>query len=135
MVQADIQMGAIAAWAARADGRSDEALKLMREAADREDRTEKHIMMPGPILPVREMLGELLLELKEPALALAAFEQSQKTDPNRFRNVYGAGRAAELAGDREKARRYYAQLLQQVGDGAGTRAELQRARAFTTASR
>jgi tetratricopeptide (TPR) repeat protein len=135
VVQADIQMGAIAAWAARAEGRSEEALKLMREAADREDRTEKHIMMPGPILPVREMLGELLLELKEPALALAAFEQSQKSDPNRFRNVYGAGRAAELAGDREKARKYYAQLLQQVGDQAGNRAELQRARAFTTASR
>lgn len=135
VVQADIQIGAISAWAARAEGRNEEALRLMREAADREDRTEKHIMMPGPVIPVREMLGELLLDLRQPALALAAFEQSQKTDPNRFRNVYGAARAAELAGDREKARKHYAHLLQQVGDKAADRAELKQARTFVTAFR
>ena len=134
VVQADIQIGAVSAWAARAEGRNDEALRLMREAAEREERTEKHIMMPGPVIPVREMLGELLLEHGQPALALAAFEQSQRTDPNRFRSVYGAARAAELAGDREKARTHYAHLLRQAGDAA-TRQELKRARAFVTALR
>jgi tetratricopeptide (TPR) repeat protein len=130
--QADIQTRAISAWIARAEGRNDDALKLMRETADREDQTEEHIMMPGRVIPVREMLGELLLELKHPSAALAVFEQSQKGDPNRFRNVYGAGRAAELAGDREKARTFYAQLLAQVGPNGAPRGEIQQARAFMT---
>ena len=101
-----------------------------------EDKTEEHIMMPGRVIPVREMLGELLLELKQPAPALAAFEQSQKNDPNRFRNVYGAARAAELAGDRKKASAFYAKLLAQVGTTqVGTavgRSEIEHARSFTT---
>lgn len=116
--QADIQIGAVAAWTARAEGRDDEALKLMTDAADHEDRTEEHIMMPGRVIPVREMLGELLLELKRPAPALAAFEQSLVNDPNRFRNTYGAARAAELAGDRKKAGGYYRRLVAQVGAGS-----------------
>jgi tetratricopeptide (TPR) repeat protein len=128
--QADIQIGAIAAWAARAEGKNDEALKLMRETADLEDKTEKHIMMPGRVIPVREMLGELLLDLKQPALALTAFEQSLEADPNRLRNVYGAARSAELAGDREKARKLYAHLLQQVGPQAAERGEIRQAKAF-----
>jgi hypothetical protein len=128
--QADIQIGAIAAWIARAERKNDEALKLMRETADREDKTEKHIMMPGRVIPVREMLGELLLDLKQPTLALIAFEQSQQADPNRFRNVYGAARSAELAGDREKATKFYAHLLQQVGPKALDRGEIKQAKAF-----
>ena len=128
--QADIQTGAISAWIARAEGRNDDALKLMRETADREDKTEEHIMMPGRVIPVREMLGELLLDLNQPSMALAAFEQSQKGDPNRFRNVYGAARAAELAGDREKARTFYTRLLAQVGPNAAHRREIEQAKAF-----
>ena len=68
--QANVQIDAITAWVARAEGRNDEAVKLMRAAADREDKTEKHIMMPGRVIPVREMLGELLLDLDQPAAAL-----------------------------------------------------------------
>lgn len=128
--QADIQIGAISAWIARAEGRNDDALELMRETADLEDKTEEHIMMPGRLIPVREMLGELLLELKQPTMALAAFEQSRKNDPNRFRNGYGAAHAAELAGDGRKAKALYAQLLAQVGPAAG-RSEIEHARAFT----
>jgi hypothetical protein len=128
--QADIQIGAVSAWVARAEGRDDDALKLMRETADHEDRTEKHVMMPGRVLPVREMLGELLLELKEPAKAMVAFEQSQQADPNRFRSVYGAGRAAESAGQRERAQTFYTHLLRQVGPQAADRAEIRRAKAF-----
>lgn len=126
--QADIQAGAIAAWVARAEGRNDDALELMRNTADQEDRTEKHIMMPGRVIPVREMLGELLLELKQPVAALAAFEESQENDPNRFRNVYGAAYSAELAGDRTKARASYARLLAQAGPS--DRSEIEHARSF-----
>ena len=128
--QADIQVDTIRAGIARAEGRNDEALKLMRAAADREDRTEEHIMMPGRVIPVREMLGELLLELKRPLAALAAFEESQRGDPRRFRNVYGAGRAAELAGKRDKARANYMQLLEQVGANATGRPEIEHAKAY-----
>jgi tetratricopeptide (TPR) repeat protein len=127
--QLDVQVAAVSAWIARAEGRNEDALKDLRAAADHEDRTEKHIMMPGWVLPVREMLGELLIDLDQPALALAAFEQSQKTDPNRFRNLYGAARAAELAGDGNKARQYYARLVEQC-EGAIDRTELRQAKLY-----
>jgi tetratricopeptide (TPR) repeat protein len=128
--QADIQTSAISAWIARAEARNDDALRIMRETADREDKTEEHVMMPGRVIPVREMLGELLLELNEPSMALAAFEQSLEGDPNRFRNLYGAARAAELTADREKAKSYYAQLLAQVGPNAAHRREIEHAKGF-----
>jgi tetratricopeptide (TPR) repeat protein len=128
--QADIQVDTINAWIARAEGRDDEGVKLLTAAADREDKTEEHIMMPGRVIPVREMLGELLLDLKQPQAALAAFQESLRNDPNRFRNVYGAARAAELAGQRDQARTYYAQLLAQIGPDATGRDEINRARAF-----
>lgn len=128
--QAGIQMDAIAAWVAKAQGRNEAALKLMQAAADREDSTEKHIMMPGRIVPVREMLGELLIELGRPGPALAAFERSQRDDPNRLRNLYGAAHAAALAGDREKARTFYSRLLDQVGSTAVDLPQIVEARAF-----
>jgi hypothetical protein len=130
--EANVQIDALNAWISRAEGKNEQALQLMREAADREDKMEKHIMMPGWLIPVREMLGEMLLDLKQPALALAAFEQSLRTDPNRFRNVYGAARAAELAGERDKARTFYTKLLEQVGTKAADRTEIRQARAFVT---
>lgn len=130
--QADIQMGAIDAWAARAEGRDTDALRLMRDTADREDKTEEHIMMPGRVIPVREMLGELLLDLKQPREALTAFEQALTNGPNRFRALYGAGHAAQLSGDRGKADKYYNQLLVQAGTATG-RPEIEQAkRAFAT---
>lgn len=132
--QANIQIDAIAAWVARAEGKNDQALQLMRATADREDQTEEHIMMPGRVIPVREMLGELLLDLNQPAAALLAFERSQQADPNRFRNVYGAARSAELAKDREKAESSYARLLQQVGPQAADRDEIKQAKAFLSKS-
>ena len=87
-------------------------------------------MMPGRVIPVREMLGELLLDLKRPIAALAAFEESQRGDPRRFRNVYGARRAAELAGKRDKARTNYTRLLQQVGPNATGRPEINARRQY-----
>jgi len=128
--QAEVQRLAVAAWIARAEGRNDEALALMRQAADREDATEKHPVTPGAIQPAREMLGELLIELGQPAAALAEFEASQRTDPNRFHGLAGAARAADLAGNRGKAKTSYEQLLALAKTADSERPEIARARAF-----
>jgi hypothetical protein len=128
--QTEIQMKVATAWALRAEGKDTEALAAMRAAADHEDRTEKHVVTPGPIIPARELLGDLLLELNRPADAVAQYEASIAKEPNRFRGLYGVARAAELAGDREKARKHYGHLIHQVGDGAAERPEVQQARAF-----
>jgi tetratricopeptide (TPR) repeat protein len=132
--QAEIQGLGVAAWIARGEGRNDEALRLLRQAADREDGTEKHPVTPGAIQPAREMLGELLLDLGQPAAALAEFEASQKIDPNRFHGLAGAARAAELAGDRAKAKRYYEHLLELTKTADSPRPEIARARAFVAAN-
>jgi len=119
-----------AAWTALAQGKKDEALKLMRTAADTEDRNGKHIVTPGRIVPARELLGELLLELKQPALALKEFEASQVREPNRFRGFYGAALAAEGAGERQKAADYFAKLVAMTRDSNSARPELSRAKAY-----
>ena len=127
--QVEVQRLAAAAWAALAQGRRDDALKLMRSAADLEDSTEKHPVTPGPLAPARELLAEMLLELKDAPGALREFEASMKKEPNRFNGTYGAARAAELAGDRDKARAYYARLVA-IAERADTeRPELRQARA------
>jgi hypothetical protein len=128
--QAEIQRLAVAGWIARAEGRHDDALALLRQAADREDATEKHPVTPGSIQPAREMLAELLLELGQPARALAEFEASQKVDPNRLHGLAGAARAADRAGDRPRARRYYEQLIDLARTADSERPEVAEARAF-----
>ena len=109
--QAEIQRRGATAWLAFAEHRNAEALTEMRAAATLEDGTEKAAVTPGPLAPARELLGEMLLLLGEPAEAQKEFEATLKREPNRFRAVYGAARAASLAGDRITSRRYYAQLL------------------------
>jgi tetratricopeptide (TPR) repeat protein len=131
--QSEVQSKIATAWALRAEGKDAEALAALRAAADHEDRTEKHVVTPGPFIPARELLGDLLLELNRPAEALTQYEASMAKEPDRFRGVYGAARAAELAGDREKARRFYGHLIKQVGDGAADRPELRQAKAFVGA--
>jgi tetratricopeptide (TPR) repeat protein len=122
-----------AAWTALAQGKQDEALALMRAAADMEDKSEKHIVTPGRIVPAREALGDMLLEVKRPADALKEFEASQVREPERFRGYYGAARAAAQAGDKAKARRYYAKLVD-MADSNSTRPEVAQARAFLAAN-
>jgi hypothetical protein len=114
--QVEIQRRAATAWAALAEGQPAEALALMREAADREDATDKSAVTPGPIKPARELLGDMLLELKRPAEALVEYETTLKKEPNRFRATYGAARAAEAAGQRQTASAHYASLLQITKD-------------------
>jgi tetratricopeptide (TPR) repeat protein len=123
----------VAAWAALAQGKRDEALSLMRSAADAEDKSEKHIVTPGRILPARELLGEMLLELKRPAEALKEFEASQVREPERFRGYYGAGQAAAQSGDKTKAKRSFTKLVEMAGQGA-PRPEIVQARAFLSAN-
>lgn len=130
--EVEIQQRAIAGWIAFARNQPEDALRLMREAADLEDRNEKHIVTPGRILPARELLGDMLLEAGQPALALKEYEASQQREPNRFRGYYGAARAAEAAGDRDKAALYYGRLLSLAKDADGQRPEVARARAFVT---
>jgi hypothetical protein len=128
--EVEVQRFALAAWLALARGNQDDALKLMRTAADNEDRSEKNIVTPGRLVPARELLAEMLLEVKQPALALVEFEASQQREPNRFRGLYGAARAADAAGDRAKAAGYYGKLMALAGKGDGTRPELAQAKAY-----
>jgi len=128
--QSEIQRLAVAGWIARAEGKNEEAVALMRQAADREDGTEKHPVTPGALFPAREMLANLLLDLGQPGSALAEFERSQKSDPNRFRSLAGAARAAELAGDRDKARGFYAKLTALAATADTDRPELTQAKSF-----
>jgi hypothetical protein len=128
--QAEIQRRGVEAWLAQAEGRSTQALALMRAAADLEDATEKHPVTPGAIKPARELLGEMLLAQGQPAAALAEFETSQKIDPNRLAGLYGAARAAEGAGDTAKARRYYDRVAELGQKADADRAEVAAARAY-----
>jgi len=128
--QADIQIKVASAWAAFAEGNKQEALKLMREGADMEDASEKHPVTPGHVLPARELLGEMLLELRQPALALKEFEASHKLEPNRFRGLYGAARAAAQSGDMAKAKTYYEKLVVLSQNADTERPEIKEAKAF-----
>jgi len=128
--QVEIQRRTASAWLAHTEGRNDEALQLMRSAADLEDATEKHPVTPGAILPAREMLADLLLEMKQPAPALKEYEAVLENSPNRFNSLYGAARAAELGADQKKARAYYEKLVALCHGSDGTRSELQQARKY-----
>jgi len=126
--QIEIQRLGASAWAARAEGKSDEALSLLRSASYREDATEKAAVTPGPLKPAREQLGEMLLLANQPAQALKEFEETLTREPRRFRAVFGAAHSAQLSGDRAKARGYYQQLVEICKTSDTDRPELQEAR-------
>jgi tetratricopeptide (TPR) repeat protein len=126
--QVEVQAKVASAWALRAEGKNDEALAAMRAAADHEDQTEKHAVTPGPLMPARELLGDLLMELGRPADALPQYEASIAKEPNRFRGLYGAGLAAERAGDQARARTHFETLAALCAQSDGTRPELVHAR-------
>ena len=98
-------------WLAFAGGDRQGSLPAMRALAELVDRTEKNAITPGPLAPAREMLGELLLESKHPALALKEFEATLTKEPNRFRSLYGAAEAAKQAGDLQTAQTHFRTLL------------------------
>ena len=124
------QMLAVSAWVARAEGAREQAGKLMRTAADREDGSVKHVAMENRLYPMRELLGDLLLESGQASTALREYEASLKENPNRYRGLYGAARAAEANGDRQKAAGYFEQLIALAGKADTARPEIARAKAF-----
>jgi tetratricopeptide (TPR) repeat protein len=128
--QTEILRLAAEGWTAFARGQREEGLALLRDAAEREGRTDKHPVTPGPLMPAREQLGEMLLLMNQPADALREFEAVQKTEPRRFRAVHGAARAAELAGAQDVARRHYEQLLEIAPRADAGLPEIERARVF-----
>jgi hypothetical protein len=128
--QVEVQRLAVNGWIALLQGTQGDALKSMRASADLEDSMEKHIVTPGPVVPARELFGEMLLEVRQPAEALQAFEASAQREPNRYRGVYGAAQAAALSGDRGKARTYYAKFIALTEKADRARPELQLAKAY-----
>jgi hypothetical protein len=132
--QIEIQRDGASAWLMFAEGRRAEAIAAMRAAADAEDLTEKAAVTPGPLAPARELLGQMLLEADQPGQALKEFQATLAKEPNRFRALYGAAKAARLSGDRATADRYFGELLKvcERGDKPG-RPELREAAAAAEA--
>jgi len=127
--QVDVEARSASAVLAQAQGRKDEALTLMRSAADLEDASDKHPVTPGSIVPARELLGDMLLKANQPAEALAEYERSLSAAPNRFHGLAGAAAAAERAGDAAKAKLYREKLVQ-VAAAESDRPELLTAKRF-----
>jgi hypothetical protein len=108
--QVAIQQLAARAWVELAEHRPDSALALMRQASAREDATEKAAVTPGPLAPAHELTGDMLMELKRPADALAEYRLTLGKEPGRYRTLSGAMAAARAAGDARAAREYAAKL-------------------------
>src|SRR5215471_7623053 len=128
--QVGIQEKAASAWIALAENDSSQAVALMRNAADLEDRSEKHIAMENRLSPMRELLGELLLTANKAAEALREFERSLLVVPNRFRSLAGAGQAASQSGKKKLAESYFKQLLSMAANADSERPALKTARIF-----
>ncbi|OSZ80403.1 hypothetical protein CAP36_03880 [Chitinophagaceae bacterium IBVUCB2] len=128
--QLQIQMKTGEAWILFKEGKGNEALNLMNSAADMEDKTEKHAVTPAEVLPARELLADMLLQLNKPADALTMYEAVLKKQPNRFNGLYGAAVASEKSNNSEKAISYYRQLLSIATTSGSSRPELENAKSF-----
>ncbi len=126
----EAQRLAASAWAARTEGNDAEAVRLARQAAELEETVEKHPVTPGPLLPARELEGDLLMELGRAADALRSYEKTLEREPRRARTLYGAARAAEAAGDAAAARRMYTALADLMAKADPDRPEARAARAY-----
>jgi tetratricopeptide (TPR) repeat protein len=124
------QMLTVSAWIALKEGMPDQALKFMRTAADNEDNSLKHIAMENRLFPLRELCGDLLLEMGRPADALVEYETALKAYPNRYRGYLGVARAADASGDRAKAIAYYGKLIDLANNADGERLETREAKVF-----
>ena len=117
------------AWSDFASGKNDEALRLLRGVADKQDKIGKG----ETEMPAREMLADMLLEMNRPQEALAEYETSLRTDPNRFNGLYGAAQAAELTQQKEKAASYFGQLLKNCDGIHSDRPEITQAKTLLAA--
>src|SRR5215813_464880 len=111
----------VKAWLLYRQGETGAAVRLLRQAADKEDTTEIDPVMPGTIISARQLLGEMLLEAQRPREALEAFEAALRNEPARYWELFGAAQAAEHAGDQERAVFYYTQLIRQTQGTDGGR--------------
>jgi hypothetical protein len=128
--QVDIQWQVASAWVLFAEGKHDDALRMMSAVADVEDKTEKAPVSPGPIAPARELFGYMLLERGMAREALAAFESTQVKEPNRYHGYAGAAQAAERLGDKAKAKTNYSKMVALASDADAGRPELSAARKY-----
>jgi hypothetical protein len=126
----DIYAPAAEGWIAKAEGHPDDGLKQISEAVELEDGREKSIAMENKLLPMRELLGEYLLEIGRPVPAETTFAKSLEHSPNRFRSFLGGARAAVAAGDIPKARDYYGRLLKLTLSADSRSQEISEARSF-----
>ena len=126
----EAQRLAASAWVAHAEGNDAGAVRLARQAADLEETVEKHPITPGPLLPARELEGDLLMELGRPALALRSYEATLAREPRRARALFGAGRAADMSGKKAAARAHYAELSRLMDKADASRVERKVAREF-----
>jgi len=124
------QILAVSAWVAYTEGAREQAVKLMRAAADGEDGSVKHVAMENRLYPMRELFAELLLESGQAGPALREFEAALKENPNRYRGLYGAARAAEAAGDRQKAEAYFSKFVAVSAKADTDRPEIAQAKTF-----
>jgi tetratricopeptide (TPR) repeat protein len=114
------------AWVDHLEGKDDQAIAALRAQAEKEEATGEE---PGG-LPAREMLGDLLLDMKRPEQALTEYEADLKFNPNRFDGLYGAAQSAEMAKKTDKADQYYAQVVKVCGGSSSDRPELTRAKSL-----
>jgi tetratricopeptide (TPR) repeat protein len=129
-VLVDSQRRTVAAWSAFSKGEIDKALQIMKKAADIEDSVDKHPVTPGAVLPARELFGDMLLLSGRYGEAIDAYEASLLISPNRYNSLYGAGHAAEKAGDLKKASFYYSNLVELASGVDSDRSSLKRAKKF-----
>jgi tetratricopeptide (TPR) repeat protein len=133
--QVEIERLSALAWLTYEQGDREAALKTMQDAADLEATTEKHPVTPGEVLPARELLGDMLLDLGRFDEAVAAYKQTLERRPGRFNSLFGTGFAAEKAGNMDEAGRYYRMLAEQCPNGDASRERLQQARTFLSERR
>jgi tetratricopeptide (TPR) repeat protein len=126
--QVEIQVLAAEAWIAQAQGKREEVLKFMRAAADLEDSSEKHVAMENRLYPMRELLGDLLMEQGQAGEALKTYEASMKNARERLRGFYGAAKAAEASADKQKATAYFTELLRLTKNADTDRPEIRAAK-------
>src|SRR5262249_61718469 len=117
---------------AHVQGDDTKAVELVRAAADLEATMDKHPATPSPVLPVRELLADLLLELNQPAAALVEYKEMLRTDPNRFRSILGEARAAKQSGGYDAPHDAYQKLVALSKPAGPERPELAAAKAHLT---
>ena len=128
--QVNVQINTSEAWILFKEGKDDKALKTMIAAADMEDKTTKHPVTPGEVIPAAELLGDMLMKMNKPGQALEAYEADLKKHPKRFNGLYGAALAAEKLNNAEKANFYYQQLANIANATDSSRPELKAARLY-----